>query len=590
MARIAAAAVSGTLSSALASGDTTMAAAALANLPAISGGDYAAITIGYDRPGGAIPETVWVTAHGANATSATIVRAREGTTARAWDSGAAWVHGPTPEDRRAFNDGTFASPASPVLIVDALPSGVDALAFQVWCEQALGRLLRFSIENNYSLTDALCDVNFRNSVVEIGSDDPAVSIAGTQLRLFKPTGDTSNALTYYRPGSRTLVAFRVNSAGTVVIGVGGQASVAAQIETAGAANARWDISEFGAQRWGPGGASALDTTLARTAAAELTLTGTLKQTGTPTASTDVATVGWVRSAGRMSAANAANITGAASIDASSHNVFPLTLTGNVTSFTVNSAPTTCRLVLLLTQDGTGGRTFAFPGAWNWLGADAPTISTAAGSTTAIEVLVTAAATYAWPGEADHGHTHLPGRSDDLHLVPGLDRDRWDLLDRRHVTQEVAGLGNGSLLIAYFTARETRTVTGLSFAVRVILGSAPSAARIGLATVDGSDNPTAILNAFAECGTAMQTLGWSGVLTLTAAPTLVRGQRYAVLIRQDGGGSALRLHGVANQITALNDLPPRLSATKTNAWPVPGDGAVTGWATHTAIPWVGIHCT
>ncbi len=295
MARIAAAAVSGTLSSSVSSSDTILESDALANLPAISGGDYAAITIGYDRAGGVAPETVWVTAHAANATSATIVRAREGTTARAWSSGAVWVHGPTPEDRRVFNDGTFTSSASPVLVVDALPSGADGHAFQVWCEQALGRLLRFSIENNYSLSDALCDVNFRNSVVEIGSDDAAVSIAGTQFRLFKPTGDTSNALTYYRPGSRTLVAFGVNSAGTVVIGVGGQASVAAQIETAGAANPRWDISEFGAQRWGAGGASALDTTLARAAAGVLEVTGKIRQTGTPTANTDLATKGYVDS-------------------------------------------------------------------------------------------------------------------------------------------------------------------------------------------------------------------------------------------------------------------------------------------------------
>lgn len=95
MVRIRSAYVSGTiLNNPLAIGDTTLSSAALANLPAVASPDYAALIL--DPAGSAgNPEIVWVTAHTASATTATIARAKEGTTARQHLLAVAWAHGPT---------------------------------------------------------------------------------------------------------------------------------------------------------------------------------------------------------------------------------------------------------------------------------------------------------------------------------------------------------------------------------------------------------------------------------------------------------------------------------------------------------------
>ena len=82
--------VSGTLSVALSNVDTTMSAAGLANLPAITSANHAVIVIEN--------EIVYVTAHTASATTATILRAQEGTSAAAHAQNVAWVHGPVVSD------------------------------------------------------------------------------------------------------------------------------------------------------------------------------------------------------------------------------------------------------------------------------------------------------------------------------------------------------------------------------------------------------------------------------------------------------------------------------------------------------------
>ena len=82
--------VSGTLSVALASGDTTMSSAGLANLPAVTSAGHAVIIIEN--------EIIYVTAHTASATTATILRAQEGTSAAAHSPNVAWVHGPVVSD------------------------------------------------------------------------------------------------------------------------------------------------------------------------------------------------------------------------------------------------------------------------------------------------------------------------------------------------------------------------------------------------------------------------------------------------------------------------------------------------------------
>lgn len=59
-----------------------------------------------------------------------------------------------------------------------------------------------------------------------------------------------------------------------------------------------------------------------------------------------------------------NKTGATTVDITLGNICTMTLTGNITLTISNPSPTSnyCYLILLITQDATGGRTVTFPAA------------------------------------------------------------------------------------------------------------------------------------------------------------------------------------------------------------------------------------
>lgn len=88
----------GTLSTAAATGDLVLNSAEFATaLPSgLSTTIYTPMTLQDITT--KVYEIVWVTAHGAAATACTVVRAKEGTTARAWPSGTPWLVGPTTRD------------------------------------------------------------------------------------------------------------------------------------------------------------------------------------------------------------------------------------------------------------------------------------------------------------------------------------------------------------------------------------------------------------------------------------------------------------------------------------------------------------
>lgn len=73
---------------------TTVNSAAFAALPAIGATQHLPIVLDPLGSAGA-PEIAWITAHTASATSATVVRAQEGTAARQHASGTVWRHAPT---------------------------------------------------------------------------------------------------------------------------------------------------------------------------------------------------------------------------------------------------------------------------------------------------------------------------------------------------------------------------------------------------------------------------------------------------------------------------------------------------------------
>lgn len=76
---------------------TTLTSAALSALPEVTAPDYVPITLDSDGIAGA-PEITYITAHAAGATTATISRGAEGTTARQHAQDIRWTHGPTLED------------------------------------------------------------------------------------------------------------------------------------------------------------------------------------------------------------------------------------------------------------------------------------------------------------------------------------------------------------------------------------------------------------------------------------------------------------------------------------------------------------
>lgn len=87
----------GTLSVAAASSDTTISSAAFAALPTTYSTALYLPLVLHD-PSLGLYELVWITGHAAASTSVTVVRGRQGTTARAWASGTQVVVAPTVRD------------------------------------------------------------------------------------------------------------------------------------------------------------------------------------------------------------------------------------------------------------------------------------------------------------------------------------------------------------------------------------------------------------------------------------------------------------------------------------------------------------
>ncbi len=89
--------VAGVLSTSVAQDDEILKSSEFKNLPEISNGERATVTIFERSFGGKIDEyeIVHVTQHDADSDKATVERAQEGTEKRNWDSGSLWSHGLT---------------------------------------------------------------------------------------------------------------------------------------------------------------------------------------------------------------------------------------------------------------------------------------------------------------------------------------------------------------------------------------------------------------------------------------------------------------------------------------------------------------
>jgi hypothetical protein len=195
----------------------------------------------------------------------------------------------------------FQGLGSPVVEIDAIPTGTDTLAFKVWCENGYERRAIFVIENNVtSVGSKLVDVNLRNCVVNVGDASATESFEGTKIRFLQPVGATGNLIEVLVAGSQTSKLFRVTNAGAVMVNSRGVGSRAFAINSAANDDAGYEpwfaINESGQQGWGPGGSgSALDVTLGRASSGVLEVGGKIRQTGTTSSSTDLATKAYVDS-------------------------------------------------------------------------------------------------------------------------------------------------------------------------------------------------------------------------------------------------------------------------------------------------------
>ena len=104
----------------LASTDTTLSSTSLAAMIAVGSTQHLPIVLDQDGRFGD-PEIVYVTAHTAGATTATIARAQEGSIARAHIRDVPWVHGPILSD----------FPAAPLQVTGT--TTLTALQFTAYC-------------------------------------------------------------------------------------------------------------------------------------------------------------------------------------------------------------------------------------------------------------------------------------------------------------------------------------------------------------------------------------------------------------------------------------------------------------------------
>ena len=172
-------------------GATSINSAALANLPAITSPDVAVLVLDPTGSAGA-PEVIWVTAHTGSATSATISRAKEGSTARQHANGIAWVHGPTIMDF-AGRKGTDIASAGTITLPNTDEdyfhitgtTGITAIS-----ERGAGRRITFEFDGACALTHNATSLILPNGlsiVTRAGDILEFVSEASGNWRMVSPT-------------------------------------------------------------------------------------------------------------------------------------------------------------------------------------------------------------------------------------------------------------------------------------------------------------------------------------------------------------------------------------------------------------------
>lgn len=215
----------------LSSSATTLTSAGLASVPAVASTQHVVLIIDPDAVGGN-PEIVYVTAHTALATTATIVRAQESTAARQHLRDTPWVHGPTTKDFDASGGGvgliglkTYMPSLTAISTTSTTHADVDATNLAV----------SFTVPPSGSVLVSLCAVaqvgvgttlawSLREASADVVTGEVVYSGTGTNMnvvitRRFVVTGLVAGAAKTYKWGHAR--AFGSNGANTAYGGANG---------------------------------------------------------------------------------------------------------------------------------------------------------------------------------------------------------------------------------------------------------------------------------------------------------------------------------------------------------------------------------
>jgi hypothetical protein len=215
----------------LSSSATTLTSAGLASVPVIASTQHLAIVLDPDGFSGS-PEIVYITAHSAAATTATIVRAQEGSTARSHDRDVPWVHSVTVKDFDAAGGGTGLiglKTYMPSLTATATSSTTHADV------DATNLAVSFTVPPSGSVLVSLCAVaqvgvgttlawSLREASADVVTGEVIYSGTGTNInvvitRRFVVTGLVAGAAKTYKWGHAR--AFGSNGANTAYGGANG---------------------------------------------------------------------------------------------------------------------------------------------------------------------------------------------------------------------------------------------------------------------------------------------------------------------------------------------------------------------------------
>lgn len=291
----------------LAIGGTTLNSDGLADLEAVTGGDEAYIVLDPEKVDGDI-EIVKVTAHTASATSATIVRAQFGTTARQHDLNTYWIHGPIEND---FDHGNLNGLSGDDHTIYVLADGTRTITGPQLYEATspTSNIIRgkddgdsndrIAIRADGMITwgsgSTAGDTNlYRNAASQLKTDDDLVVgggniVIGADTEIYRDSANvlkTEDSLTVGAGGRFEAEVDFVNASDT---------GAAIEVYKEGEGTARFAIDTSGKQSWGTG-ASAADTNLYRSGVSELTtddslvVAGDLTVGGSPYAHVPVGTV------------------------------------------------------------------------------------------------------------------------------------------------------------------------------------------------------------------------------------------------------------------------------------------------------------